>query len=90
LSKGRKTKIMFWVFTSRSALSQCQSTVKMLEKSGIEVYADTCMVVSPLERMGFRRVVTNSAKAAKYLRDLRKLDVMILSLEEITERFFDT
>jgi predicted aconitase len=35
-----------------------------------------------------RRVATNSAKAAKYLRDLRGLDVMILSLEEIAERFF--
>jgi predicted aconitase len=87
LSNGKRTKIKFWAFTSRSVLAQCQGIVKMLEKAGIEVYADTCMVVSPLEKIGFRRVVTNSAKAAKYLRDLRGLDVMILPLEDIVERF---
>jgi len=87
LSNGKRTKIKFWAFTSRSVLAQCQGIVKMLEKAGIEVYADTCMVVSPLEKIGFRRVVTNSAKAAKYLRDLRGLDVMILPLEEIVKRF---
>lgn len=88
LSRGRRSRIRFWAFTSRSTLSQCQGTVKMLERAGIEVYADTCMVVSPLERMGFRRVITNSAKAAKYLRDLRRLDVMVLPLEDIFKRFF--
>ena len=89
LSRGKRSKVRFWAFTSRSALSQCQSAVKILKKSGIEVYADTCMVVSPLEEIGFKKVVTNSAKAAKYLRDLRKLDVMILSLEEIIKRFLN-
>jgi len=38
-----------------------------IEKAGGKVFADTCMVVCPLERSGFRHMVSNSCKAAHYV-----------------------
>ncbi len=85
---GRKAKVPFWLYTSRAALAQLpRSTLASLERAGVKVWADTCMVVSPLERMGIRKVTTNSAKAAKYLRSLRGLDVELLRIKEIVERY---
>ncbi len=72
---GRKALVEFWLFTSRSAIAQLPDPLrKALKDAGVRVWADTCMVVSPLERMGFRKVTTNSAKAAKYLKSLRGLE----------------
>ncbi len=88
LMMGRRAKVPFWLYTSRASLAQLPEYLnKSLEKAGVKVWADTCMVVSPLERMGVRKVTTNSAKAAKYLRSLRGLDVELLKIREILERY---
>ncbi len=85
---GRKVKVPFWLYTSRAALAQLpKPMLTSLERAGVKVWADTCMVVSPLERMGIRKVTTNSAKAAKYLRSLRGLEVELLRIKEIVERY---
>ncbi len=86
---GRKATTRFWLYTSRSVLSLIErSGLKTaLDRFGAEIWADTCMVVSPLEEMGVKKVATNSAKAAKYLRTLRGLEVEFLNLKEILERY---
>ena len=45
---------------------------------------DTCMVVAPIEELGYRVVATNSAKACHYLRN-NGLKVRFLSLEECVQ-----
>jgi len=50
------------------------------------VVADTCMVVCPLERMGYDITGTNSGKAAKYLPDLCKQRVAFGDLNDILYR----
>ncbi len=89
LVNGRTATIRFWLYTSRAILSQVERSglIHPIKKFGAEVWADTCMVVSPLEEMGIRKVTTNSTKAAKYLKTLRGMDVEVLSLEEIIERY---
>ncbi len=86
---GRRATTRFWLYTSRAVLSMIErSGLKtILDEFGAEIWADTCMVVSPLEEMGVRKVTTNSAKAAKYLRTLRGLEVEFLDLKEILERY---
>ena len=89
LVKGRKALKTFWLYTSRTILSLVEGTSiwAAIRNFGAKVWADTCMVVSPLEEMGIKKVTTNSTKAAKYLRSLRGLDVELLSLREIIERY---
>jgi len=88
LMKGRKASVPFWLFTSRTTLSQLsRDVVKELESAGVKLYADTCMVVAPLKKMGFRVVATNSAKAAKYLRTLGKLEVILMPVEKLVDMF---
>lgn len=65
--KGRELRRRAIVFTSRWAVSRAPRTVEGLKEEGVEVYADTCMVVSDLRRMGVESCATDSAKAAYYL-----------------------
>lgn len=87
--RGRKASVRFWLFTSRALLSIVErSNLKAIfDRFGAEIWADTCMVVSPLEEIGIRKVTTNSAKAAKYLRTLRGLEVEFMDLKEIVMRY---
>ncbi len=89
MTSGRRALTKFWLYTSRAVLSMIERSpiMKVLKRFGAEVWADTCMVVSPLEEMGVRRVTTNSAKAAKYLRTLRGMEVEFLDLKEIMKRY---
>lgn len=88
LLRGRRASVPFWLFTARTTLSQLpRDLVRELESAGVKLYADTCMVVAPLREMGFSVVATNSAKAAKYLRTLGKLEVILMPVEELVEKF---
>lgn len=72
LVSRKKPDVHFWVCTSRKVRKKAveKGYVKKIEKAGGLVLADTCMVVSPIWEMGFRVSAANSAKAAKYLRNL--------------------
>lgn len=58
-----------WIATSSIVREQARSKgfVDIIERSGGNVLADTCMVVAPLSEMGIQFIGTNSAKAATYL-----------------------
>jgi predicted aconitase len=59
---------------------------KLIEAAGGLVVADTCMVVCPLEEMGYVVTGTNSGKAAAYLPNLCKQKVAFGDIEEILYR----
>jgi len=70
LASRRGVRGEVWLFTSRSVYEQAVNLgiIQSLERMGVKVFRDTCMVVSPLEEMGVREVVTDSCKAAHYIR----------------------
>lgn len=81
--KIREDKTL-WVCTSASVRSLAERTghVGRIEKAGGLVVADTCMVVAPLEKMGFSGLATNSAKAAHYVPSTCKIPALLGSLDE--------
>lgn len=85
---GRKLKTRLWVCTSISvkAASDRMGYTKTIEEAGGEVVTDTCMVVSPIEDMGFKVVGVDSAKAANYVPTMCGLDVVYDELENLIEK----
>ena len=80
---GRRTEKEFWVCCSREVKRQADEAgySSAIEKSGAKFALDTCMVVAPVEELGFKTVATNSAKACHYLRNAG-LKVRFMPLEE--------
>ncbi|MGB9719150.1 MAG: aconitase X, partial [Candidatus Anstonellales archaeon] len=83
--KGKKLKCRLWVCTARKIKEKADKLglTKIIESAGGRIVADTCMVVSPIYEMGYRKTATNSAKSAKYLRDLCKQKVFFGELEDM-------
>ena len=69
LLKGKKVKIPFYIFAANEVIKRNRTTVDSIERSGARVYADTCMVVSPvMER--YSAIMVNSGKAFAYVPDM--------------------
>jgi len=68
---GRKIKkgVNFWVYTSPTVYEEGLKLgyVDTIRSAGGDVFRHTCMVVSPLEDMGFEKLISNSAKACFYV-----------------------
>lgn len=58
-----------WIWTSKGVydLARKRGYLGTIVKAGGRVFTDTCMVVCPLERSGFRHMVSNSCKACHYV-----------------------
>lgn len=84
LLKGKKVKTNLWVMTSRKVkeIAAKKGLIQQIENSGAKVFSDTCMVVSPIEGLGFKTVATNSGKAAFYLPSYCGMNVRFGSLEK--------
>ncbi len=80
---GRRLRTKLWCFTSRRTWEKAERLgyVSAIEKAGGMLVRDTCMVVSPLEKIGIEKVLTNSCKAAHYLPSLSKIQVALAPLE---------
>jgi predicted aconitase len=78
----------FWVCTSRKLKDEADRLgySETIAGAGGRIVADTCMVVCPLERMGYSVTGTNSGKAAKYLPSLCRQKVAFGKLEDILYR----
>jgi len=76
LVSGRTVKrgIKLWVFTSPKVFEEAEKSgyVSIIRSAGGDVFLNTCMVVEPIEEIGFRCVYTNSAKAAFYIPRITK------------------
>jgi len=88
MTGNRKPTTQFWVCTSRKLKDEADKLgyTKTIEEAGGKVVADTCMVVCPLERMGYSTTGTNSGKACKYLPNLCRQKVAFGDLEDILYR----
>jgi len=83
LLSGRQVMREFWVCCSREVKRQGDDAgySRLIEASGAKFALDTCMVVAPVEELGYKVVATNSAKACHYLRNAG-LKVRFMPLEE--------
>ncbi len=81
LLEGKRITRPFYVFAAAGVIRTNQKTVDIIEKSGARVFADTCMVVSPvMER--YSAIMVNSGKALAYVPDMCGAVARIGSIEE--------
>jgi predicted aconitase len=81
LLDGKSVKLPFYVFAAQGVIDLNRSSVGRIERSGARVYADTCMVVSPvMERYG--AIMVNSGKALAYVPDMCGAVSRIGTIEE--------
>jgi len=83
-----RPKREIWLFTSRFVWSKMKDVIERMERKGIRVFRDTCMVVSPATEK-FECVMVNSGKALTYLPKLRKVKAIFGSTEECLRRAFE-
>ena len=90
LMAGRRVRrgARFWLCTSRwvKAVANGKGLITRLEASGVEVYCDTCIVVTWIRDANIDSVITNSAKAAYYIPQLCGVDVIFTNLEEMVKK----
>jgi hypothetical protein len=69
LLDGKEVTKPLYIFAAQGVIDRHQDLVTAIERSGARVYADTCMVVSPvMER--YRAIMVNSGKALVYVPDM--------------------
>jgi predicted aconitase len=99
LLRGKKIKdtVEFWITTSRAVrrMAEEQELLKVLESAGAKVISDTCPIschfartVSPDPKLGvvpppLRTVLVDSAKQAKYVRDMIQCDTLLAPTERV-------
>ena len=85
---GKSLKKPVWICTSRvmKEAADRMGFTERIESAGGRVVADTCMVVSPIEDMGFGTTGVNSGKAANYLPGFCNQQVMFHSVDELVRR----
>jgi len=76
-----------WICTSRvmREAADRMGFTEIIEKAGGHIVADTCMVVSPIEQMGYKTTGVNSGKAANYLPGFCKQDVVFANIDKLIE-----
>jgi predicted aconitase len=83
--QGKTIKNKLWICTSVSvkATADRMGYTQTIENAGGNVVCDTCMVVAPIEEMGFEVIGVNSAKAANYVPSMCGLDVVYNDVENL-------
>jgi predicted aconitase len=68
LLDGRQVRSALWITAAREVRQAAAELglVAVLEASGAQVVADTCVVVAPMRELGFRSMATPSGKGAYY------------------------
>jgi predicted aconitase len=69
LLAGKTATKPLYVFASQGVIDANSAVVAGIEKSGARVYADTCMVVSPVMEQ-YSAIMVNSGKALAYVPDM--------------------
>lgn len=85
--KDKHLKKPIWICTSRvmKEAADRMGFTEIIEKAGGYVVADTCMVVSPIEKMGYKTTGVNSGKAANYLPGFCKQEVVYANINKLIE-----
>ena len=86
--EGKSLKKPVWICTARATKEAASKMglVEKIESAGGKVVADTCPVVSPIERMGFKCTAVNSGKAANYLPGFCKQAVVFNNVDELLRK----
>ena len=84
---GKHLRKPVWICTSRMIK---EAAIRMgyneiITKAGGNIVADTCMVVSPIEKMGYKTTGVNSGKAANYLPGFCKQEVVFANIDDLVE-----
>lgn len=76
--ENKKIKNELWVCTSINvkAAADRMGYTQIIESAGGHIVCDTCMVVAPIEDMGYEIIGVNSAKAANYVPSMCGLEVI--------------
>jgi len=84
LVKGKKLRdnVEFWVCVSRHVKQLGKKFVDVLRASGATVLTDTCAVVTWTEKLGIKKIMTNSVKAAHYLPAMNGAEVFLGSMKD--------
>lgn len=88
--QGKKVKhgTEFWVCTSSHIKETAKDYVNEIEKSGGQVLAGVCTVVSWTEKLGIQTIMTNSAKTAYYAPTLSKAETILSPMKECLRAAF--
>lgn len=85
--KGKTLNKDLWICTSKAIKSiakQC-GYLDIIENAGGKIVSDTCMVVAPVEDLDYEVIGVNSAKAANYVPNMCKLDVVYDTCENLIQ-----
>ena len=84
---GKHLKKPVWICTSRmiKEAAERMGYHEIIAKAGGSIVADTCMVVSPIEEMGYKTTGVNSGKAANYLPGFCKQEVCFADIDSLVE-----
>jgi len=69
LLKDRRVTKPLYIFAAQGVIDANLRSVEIIQKSGAKVYADTCMVVSPVMEQ-YPSIMVNSGKALAYVPDM--------------------
>ena len=85
--EGKHLKKPLWICTSRAIeeTARRMGFLDTIEKAGGKIVSGTCMVVAPIEQMGYRTTGVNSGKAANYLPGFCKQQVVFKNMDELLE-----
>ena len=85
--KGKKIKNELWVCTSINIKEAAKRLgyLDAIESAGGKICCDTCMVVAPIEQMGYEVIGVNSAKAANYVPSMCGLKVIYNDIENLID-----
>jgi predicted aconitase/predicted aconitase with swiveling domain len=93
LLEGKKIRkgVTLWISTSRAVKDMAEKLGynAVIEAAGGSIAADTCMVVAPIEDIGFKTTATNSGKAAKYLPRFCRQNVVFDTTESIINKIIE-
>ena len=86
--KDKQLKKPVWICTSRmmKEAADRMGFTQIIEKAGGKIVADTCMVVSPIEQMGYKKTGVNSGKAANYLPGFCKQEVVYNNINKLIDK----
>jgi predicted aconitase len=82
---GRRVAVPFYACTGRHVVAALAADMAALERAGVTLVADTCIVVTPILPAGGGVLLTNSAKFAHYVPSLTGWSVRFGSLGECVE-----
>jgi len=86
-NRHKKNSVECFIFTNQSTRGAAKESglLDHIERSGIRVATDTCLLHWEIEKWGFKTMATNSGKFAKFAPGLLSIDVNYDSLSACAE-----